>query len=143
MALVGYNDERVLFPGGYVAEIEGDSHFVFDILPPAGSVIVEIQRTAAAERLEQLAKRLAAIDADSLSRPLKVRSEQTVPGIPEWCGSTLHRELQFLASHTVHHYALIVALLGRLGYELEPEHADFGIAPSTLEHWNEADQLAG
>ena len=37
----------------------------------------------------------------------------------------------------------MAALLGRLGYELEPEHANFGIAPSTLEHWNEADQLAG
>ena len=104
---------------------------------------LETRRTAAAERLEQLAKRLAALDADSLSRPLKVRSEQPVPGIPEWSGSTLHRELQFLVSHTVHHYALIVALLGRLGYELEPEQADFGIAPSTLDHWNEADQLAG
>ena len=104
---------------------------------------LETRRTAAAERLEQLAKRLAALDADSLSRPLKVRSEQLVPGIPEWSGSTLHRELQFLVSHTVHHYALIVALLGRLGYEIESKHADFGVAPSTLEHWNEADQLAG
>ena len=104
---------------------------------------LETQRTAAADRLEQITDRLAAIDPDSLTRPLKVRSEQPVPDIPEWCGSTLHRELQFLVSHTVHHYALIVALLGRLGYELEPEHANFGIAPSTLEHWNEADQLAG
>lgn len=93
--------------------------------------------------MEQIADRLAAIDAHALDRPLKVRSEQPVDGIPEWCGSTLHRELQFLVSHTVHHYALIVALLGRLSYELEPEHADFGIAPSTLAHWNEADQLAG
>ena len=104
---------------------------------------LEIERTAAAARLEQIAERLAAIDPDSLGRPLKVRSEQPVSEIAEWCGSTLHRELQFLLSHTVHHYALIVALLGRLGYELKPEHADFGIAPSTLEHWNEADQLVG
>ena len=43
----------------------------------------------------------------------------------------------------MHHYALIVALLGRLGYEFEPEQVDFGIAPSTLEYWNEADKLAG
>ena len=104
---------------------------------------LEIERTAAADRLEQIARRLAAIDAGSLNLPLKVRSEQPVEGIPEWCGSTLHRELQFLVSHTVHHYALIVSLLGRLGYELESEHADFGIAPSTLAHWNETDQLAG
>jgi len=104
---------------------------------------LETEPAAAAERLEQIAERLAALDASSLDRLLKVRSEQPVSGIPEWCGSTLHRELQFLVSHTVHHYALIVALLGRLGYELEPEYANFGIAPSTLAHWNEADQLAG
>jgi len=104
---------------------------------------LETEPAAAAERLEQIAERLAALDTSSLNRLLRVRSEQPVSGIPEWCGSTLHRELQFLVSHTVHHYALIVALLGRLGYELEPEYANFGIAPSTLEHWNEADQLAG
>jgi uncharacterized damage-inducible protein DinB len=104
---------------------------------------LETQRQAAADRMEQIADRLAAIDPVLLKRPLKVRSEQPVEDVPEWCGSTLHRELQFLVSHTVHHYALIVSLLGRLGYELEPKYADFGIAPSTLEHWNEADKLAG
>ena len=104
---------------------------------------LETERAAAADRLEQIAERLAAIDVSLLNRPLKVRSEQPVDGVPEWCGSTLHRELQFLVSHTVHHYALIVALLARLGYELEPEHADFGIAPSTLAFWNEADKLTG
>ena len=104
---------------------------------------LEIDREYAAERLEQIADRLAAVDRDSLDRQLQVRTEQPVAGVPEWCGSTVHRELQFLVSHTVHHYALIVALLGRLGYELEPRQADFGIAPSTLAHWNEAGPLAG
>ncbi len=104
---------------------------------------LETDREAAAERMIQIADRLAALDVDSLNRALKVRTETPIEGFPEWCGSTLHRELQFLVSHTVHHYALIAALLGRLGYELEPDQADFGIAPSTLEHWNEGDQLAG
>ena len=104
---------------------------------------LETDRASAADRLKQLADRLAAIDPGSLGRPLKVRSEQPLPDLPEWCGSTLHRELQFLVSHTVHHYALIVALLGRLGYELPSEYADFGIAPSTLDHWNEAGQPGG
>ncbi len=106
-------------------------------------VKLETERAAAADRLEQIADRLATIDAAALNRPLKVRSEQPVDGIPEWCGSTLHRELQFLVSHTVHHYALIVSLLARLGYELGAEHDNFGIAPSTLAHWNEASPLAG
>ena len=104
---------------------------------------IEADRLLAAARFEQIADRLAAIEPVGLDRPLRVRSEQQMPGIPEWCGSTVHRELQFLVSHTVHHYALIVALLGRLGYELEPRFADFGVAPSTLAHWKEAGPLAG
>ncbi|MEZ5332784.1 MAG: DinB family protein [Thermoanaerobaculia bacterium] len=45
--------------------------------------------------------------------------------------STVGRELQFLASHTVHHFALIGALLRVQGVDPGP---DFGVAPSTLEH---------
>jgi uncharacterized damage-inducible protein DinB len=41
------------------------------------------------------------------------------------------RELQFLASHTLHHYALIAALLRLQGVEPGEE---FGVAPGTLEH---------
>lgn len=48
---------------------------------------------------------------------------------PDWRASSLGRELQFLASHTVHHYALIALLLEGLG---EPVPDDFGVAPSTL-----------
>jgi uncharacterized damage-inducible protein DinB len=104
---------------------------------------LETDREVAAARFEQIAERLAATDPGSLDRSLQVRSETPMPGVPEWCGSTVYRELQFLVSHTVHHYALIVALLGRLGYELEPRFADFGVAPSTLAHWKEAGPLAG
>jgi uncharacterized damage-inducible protein DinB len=104
---------------------------------------LETDREYAAERMEQIASRLRVIDASMLNRQLRVRTEQPVAGVPEWCGSTVHRELQFLVSHTVHHYALIVALLGRLGHELDPQQADFGIAPSTLAHWKEAGPLTG
>ena len=104
---------------------------------------LETDREYAAERLDQIAGRLEAIDPDVLDRRVQVRTETPVPGIPDWCGSTIHREIQFLLSHTVHHYALIVALLGRLGYELAPHQVDFGVAPSTLAHWKEADPLAG
>ena len=105
--------------------------------------LLETDRAAAAQRLETLAEQLAALESIELERSLQVRSEVPVAGISEWCGSTVHRELQFLVSHTVHHYALIVALLGRMGFELDQNLADFGIAPSTLEHWKEAGQLTG
>lgn len=50
--------------------------------------------------------------------------------------STIGRELQFLASHTVHHFA-IMAMILRL-QDIHPP-ADFGIAPSTLRYMQETE----
>ncbi|MEO8637111.1 MAG: DinB family protein [Gemmatimonadales bacterium] len=49
--------------------------------------------------------------------------------VPDWSESTVKRELQFLVSHTVHHYALIKELLRRAEVEVGDS---FGVAPSTL-----------
>ena len=43
--------------------------------------------------------------------------------------STLERELVFLHGHTIHHFALIAAMLRAMGLEVDDE---FGVAPSTL-----------
>ena len=45
--------------------------------------------------------------------------------------SSIHRELQVLSSHTIHHFALIAMTLLAHGV---PVAADFGVAPSTLRH---------
>ena len=50
---------------------------------------------------------------------------------PDWSGSTVQRELQFLVSHTVHHCALIKQILRQHGFEAGME---FGLAPSTKGH---------
>lgn len=52
-------------------------------------------------------------------------------GDQAWYPSTLGRELQFLASHTIHHYAMIHSVCQRRGFPLEE---GFGVAPSTLAH---------
>jgi uncharacterized damage-inducible protein DinB len=49
--------------------------------------------------------------------------------VPDWRPSTVGRELQFLVSHTIHHYALIKLLLADVGIDPGP---DFGVAPSSL-----------
>jgi hypothetical protein len=49
-------------------------------------------------------------------------------GVPDWRPSTVGRELQFLVSHTVHHYALIKLLLEDRGVLTDEE---LGTAPST------------
>jgi hypothetical protein len=45
--------------------------------------------------------------------------------------SSIHRELQILSSHTVHHFALIAMTLRAHGVEA-PD--DFGVAPATLRY---------
>ena len=49
----------------------------------------------------------------------------------EWSTSSIRRELQFLMSHTVHHYA-VIGMIYRLQGHCSPE--DFGVAPSTLKY---------
>ncbi|GAB5408839.1 MAG: hypothetical protein BalsKO_12040 [Balneolaceae bacterium] len=69
---------------------------------------------------------------DYLKKEINVRSNE---GIDEedspLSSSTIRRELQFLISHTVHHYALIGLILKTMGFNPSPE---FGIAPSTLKY---------
>lgn len=48
---------------------------------------------------------------------------------PGHAGTTIRRELEFLLSHTTHHYALVAIICQLQGIAVE---ADFGIAPSTL-----------
>jgi len=59
--------------------------------------------------------------------------------VADWTESTVARELQFLASHTIHHHALIAAILRLVNHE--PAES-FGIAPSTLKHEMDRAQCA-
>lgn len=63
--------------------------------------------------------------------PLKVAVSSAVDDKERECSSSLGRELQFLVSHTVHHYALIAIASRMQGIEPEPS---FGVAPSTLKY---------
>jgi uncharacterized damage-inducible protein DinB len=90
---------------------------------------VEQHREYAISVFEQIIKRLSGID-DADKKILRIRSE-----VQEdlWSDSSVLRELEFVHSHTVHHYALIAAKLRSLDVELPRE---FGVAPSTLRYWN-------
>jgi hypothetical protein len=83
-------------------------------------------------------ERLRGLSAEDMVRPLRVRGD----GPPEedgWSQSTVGRELQYLLSHTIHHYAIIGSILRAQGREPGP---DFGVAPSTLRHWGKAGGIA-
>jgi hypothetical protein len=49
-----------------------------------------------------------------------------------WCATSVLRELEFVQSHTLHHYALIALKLSIQGISVSK---DFGVAPSTLDFW--------
>lgn len=90
---------------------------------------VEINRQYAILRFREAISELEKLTPKMLEQKIKVRSE-TIESL--WCESSALRELEFLQSHTIHHYALIEAKLASVGYKVPK---DFGVAPSTLEFW--------
>lgn len=74
-----------------------------------------------------------------IDQPVRVRSEISphAQHVDEM-NSSLKRELLFVTSHAVHHFALI-ALLLRLQGVVVP--ADFGVAPATLSHQRQQQPL--
>ena len=89
----------------------------------------ETDRAFALQRIRPAIGGLGKISAEDADRPLEIKMDSG--GAQEWTKSTAARELQFLASHTVHHFALIAFILRSQRIDTGPE---FGIAPSTLRH---------
>jgi uncharacterized damage-inducible protein DinB len=87
----------------------------------------EADRAHATERLRLTMGRLEELSSTDLPRGLQSKQDS-----PVWADSSVHRELQFLLSHTVHHYALVALMLRVRGFS---PAADLGVAPSTLDHW--------
>jgi len=94
-------------------------------------VPLETERARAIAAALGLAADLGRLPAELADRPVRVtlRSVAGNDGAPDWSQSSLKRELQFLVSHSVHHYALIKELLRRSGFDAGDE---FGVAPSTI-----------
>jgi hypothetical protein len=90
---------------------------------------VETDRQLAISRFQNAIAGLEKLTAETLEKKILVRSE-TIENL--WCESSPMRELEFLQSHTIHHYALIEAKLALVGLKVPK---DFGVAPSTLEFW--------
>lgn len=90
--------------------------------------------TAAATRTaEDITLRMEQITDLQLSQSIQISSNVIEDGksVVDWSGSTVQRELMYLLSHTVHHYAIIRLLATQAVSRLD---ADFGVAPSTIAH---------
>jgi uncharacterized damage-inducible protein DinB len=94
---------------------------------------IETDRDFAAGAIAEVIDRLANLPEPVLERDLRVQVDTAAweQGKNLWTRSTAARELQFLLSHTVHHYALIALILRGHGHD---PGAEFGVAPSTLEY---------
>lgn len=95
---------------------------------------VEANRKEAILYLSFIIRELQAVEISDLEKPVMVKIEEIsgLIGKPEWAWSSGLRELEFLQSHTIHHFALIAYKLRALGIEVDE---DFGVAPSTLKYW--------
>ena len=86
------------------------------------------------DRASRAIASLEKLQAVSTPQSVEVRVETCSPdGVGLATTSSIERELAHLASHTVHHYAIIRMILSLLGTKVSD---DFGVAPSTLRFEN-------
>jgi hypothetical protein len=92
---------------------------------------LESSRAAAIARIRDVIAQLELDPALREDGAIFVRVEDSA-GLPEpFLLSSVGREMQVLASHTIHHFALIAVTLRALGHRVAH---DFGVAPSTLRY---------
>jgi len=100
----------------------------------------ETDREHAVACLQDLVARFDSLAAQPLDGSTALDARMDAVGDADedghWNRTTVKRELRFLVSHTIHHYALIAMILKVQGFECGP---DFGVAPSTIEFWKQAE----
>ena len=90
---------------------------------------LETDRRAAGNRLSELTEQLQMRFMQSASTELGMLHNSD--GQQQSVKTSVDRELVFLASHTIHHMAIIGMLAEQAGIEVSPE---FGVHPSTLRY---------
>ncbi len=94
-------------------------------------VPIETDRSAAGEAVAELRARIADLDEQALSSPVRIRVMLTSDGDETELTSTVARELAFASHHAIHHNAMMKAI----AMEMDVSCSDcFGVAPSTLEY---------
>ncbi len=95
---------------------------------------IETDRDYAAGKIKDIIAALMALpDGMVKDAPIFVKNDEIKERPPEssFSRSTTQRELQFLMSHTIHHFAIIAMILKIQGFDTP---TDFGVAPSTLQY---------
>ncbi len=116
----------------YASFLKGYRSGIVDYDDRARDTNVETNPDCARAELNRVAKQLQGIAPEDFENFLEVKMDggnRKSAEIPS--RSTVRRELQFLLSHTIHHYAQIAVICNLHGMAMPP---DFGVAPSTLKH---------
>lgn len=92
---------------------------------------IETDREYALVRTAEVIERLSSLSNETLASGTMVRSEIDENAFHR---SSVARELEFLHSHTIHHYAIVAETLRSASVDVD---FGFGIAPSTLKFWSE------
>lgn len=95
---------------------------------------LESETSKALAKIQEVSAVLKGLSEGSPATALLIKMDCGLSAVT-WQSSTVGRELQFLVSHTVHHFAMIGGICRELGVQLESE---FGVAPSTIRHRAEA-----
>lgn len=90
---------------------------------------IETDRTVALEEIAGLQRQLAAMPRSCEHKSVDLKVLMTSDGEPMAVKSTVAREAAFVLSHTIHHNAIIGAMVKLLGGKL-PDR--FGYAPATI-----------
>ena len=114
----------------YAAFLDGEAEGDIDYDARERNRAVESDPGAAVDLMQVMMEGLQRLGEADLERPLRIRMDDG--GDSSWSRTTLRRELQFLLSHSIHHYALVVSIGARLGIREFPH--GFGVAPSTLHY---------
>lgn len=93
---------------------------------------IETDREYARERTTEVIEKLSNLSNETLASSILVRSEVDENAFHP---SSVARELEFLHSHTIHHYAIVAEKLRSAAVDVDFE---FGVAPSTLKFWSES-----
>lgn len=98
---------------------------------------VETDPDRAREQIDEIIEGLRRLTQADEDQAMEVHVEDGGAGPADvpLASSTVRRELDFLLSHTIHHYALIAAALRLDGFDPGDE---FGVAPSTLRYLDRA-----
>lgn len=111
----------------YTLFLDGLSACEIDYEPRAREARIEASVEAACTAIGQVCERLHALHDGQMTRPLFLRTRGRIDPV----ATSVPRELDFLSSHTVHHYALVAVLCRLQDIDVDRE---FGVAPSTLRH---------